>query len=307
MSIAREAHQQWSQSPKYKDIFCSAPIVAAMNSNKPRSWIEGVTSALTKFGLPYTVLPDADAARRTYPTLSGELASPGFSGYTNKQAGWADAAKAIAQLRDDCIEAGVSFISGRAGTAIKFDTLPSGEIKAIRTAAGTNVEGERFVLAAGAWSPGLTSMYNSTLSTAQVIGYVALTEDEVQKYKELPIYANFSTGWFNFPPHEETRMLKFAVHGWGYTRQPAKREPNADKSNNSLPPLRAAKARPNFAPPDGEQRLRAGLREILPELADREFDRLSVCWYTDTPTGDFIMDFHPDHKNLFVAGGGSGQ
>lgn len=278
-----------------------------MNSNKPRSWIEGVTSALTKFGLPYTVLPDADATRRTYPTLSGELASPGFSGYTNKQAGWADAAKAIAQLRDDCIEAGVSFISGRAGTAIKFDTLPSGEIKAIRTAAGTNVEGERFVLAAGAWSPGLTSMYNSTLSTAQVIGYVALTEDEVQKYKELPIYANFSTGWFNFPPHEETRMLKFAVHGWGYTRQPAKREPNADKSNISLPPLRAAKARPNFAPPDGEQRLRAGLREILPELADREFDRLSVCWYTDTPTGDFIMDFHPDHKNLFVAGGGSGQ
>lgn len=307
MSIAREAHQQWSQSPKYKDIFRPAPILAAMNSKTPRSWIEGVTSALSKFGLPYRRLPDADSARRAYPTLSGELASPGFSGYYNTQAGWADAAKAIALLRDDCIEAGVSFVSGRAGTAIKFDTTSSGEIKAVRTAAGTLIEGERFVLAAGAWSPGLAKMYNSTLSTAQVIGYVPLTEDEVQKYKDLPIYANFSTGWFNFPPHEETRMLKFAVHGWGYTRQPSRREPNADKANISLPPLRAAKARPNFAPPDGEQRLRAGLREILPELADRDFDRLSVCWYTDTPTGDFIMDFHPDHQNLFVAGGGSGQ
>lgn len=278
-----------------------------MNNKTPRAWIEGVTSALRKHDLPYTRLPNADAAKRAFPMLSGDLAVPGFSGYYNSQAGWADAAKAIAQLRDECIELGVSFISGRAGTAIKFETHASGEIQAVRTAAGTTVESDQFVLAAGAWSPGLASMYNSTLSTAQVIAYLPLTEEEMQKYKNLPIYANFSTGWFNFPPHEETRMLKFAVHGWGYTRKPTPEEPNVDRSNISLPPLRAAKARPNFAPPDGEERLRQGLREILPELADREFDRLSVCWYTDTPSGDFIMDFHPDHKNLFVAGGGSGQ
>ena len=307
LRIAHEAYQKWSQSPKYKDIFSSAPILAAMNNKSPRPWVQGVSDALTKHGLPFTRLPDAESARRAFPALSGDLASPGFSGYYNAQAGWADAQKAIAQLRDDCIEAGVSFISGRAGTALKFETSSSGEINAVHTAAGTRVEGQRFVLAAGAWSPGLAPMYNSTLSTAQVIAYLPLTESEMQKYKKLPIYANFSTGWFNFPPHEETRLLKFAVHGWGYTRKPTSDEPNADQSNISLPPLRAAKARPNFAPPDGEERLRQGLREILPELADRPFDRLSVCWYTDTPSGDFIMDYHRDHKNLFVANGGSGQ
>lgn len=307
LTLAREAHEKWSQLPKYKDIFRSAPILAAMNNKSPRPWVEGVATALNKHGLPFTRLPNADSARQAFPCLSGELASPGFSGYYNEQAGWADAQKAIAQLRDECIEAGVSFISGRAGTAIKFDTKPTGEIQAVRTAAGTIVDGDRFVLAAGAWSPGLAPMYNSTLSTAQVIGYLPLTEAEMQRYNDLPIYANFSTGWFNFPPHEDTRMLKFAVHGWGYTRRPTKREPNADKNNISLPPLRAAMARPNFAPPDGEDRLRQGLREILPELADRQFDRLSVCWYTDTPSGDFIMDYHPDHSNLFVANGGSGQ
>lgn len=307
LTIAREAHRRWSQLPKYQEIFRPATILAAMNNRVPRSWIENVTAALGKHDMPFVRLADADAARRAFPTLSGELAAPGFTGYYNAQAGWADAAKAIAQLRDECIEAGVSFISGRAGTAVEFQTGSSGEIKAVHTAAGTAVEADRFVLATGAWTPGLTSMYNSTLSTAQVIGYLPLTEAEVQKYKELPIYANFSTGWFNFPPHEETRLLKFAVHGWGYTRKPGPEEPNADKTNISLPPLRAARARPDFAPPDGEQRLRQGLREILPELADRPFERLSVCWYTDTPSGDFIMDFHPDHSNLFVASGGSGQ
>jgi sarcosine oxidase/L-pipecolate oxidase len=166
---------------------------------------------------------------------------------------------------------------------MKFERSSSGEIKAVHTATGSKIEGEHFVLAAGAWSSGLASMYNSTLSTAQVIAYLPLTEAEMEKYASLPIYANFSTGWFNFPPHEDTRMLKFAVHGWGYTRKPGPREPNAGKSNISLPPLRAAKARPNFAPPDGENRLRQGLREILPELAERKFDRMAVCWYTDTP------------------------
>jgi sarcosine oxidase/L-pipecolate oxidase len=283
LTIAREAHQMWSKMSKYKDIFHSAPILAAMNNKSPRPWVEGVTTALTKHDLPFTRLPDADAARRAFPALSGELASPGFSGYYNAEAGWADAQKAIAQLRDDCLEIGVSFISGRAGTAVKFEKSSSGEIEAVHTAAGSKVEGERFVLAAGAWSPGLASMYNSTLSTAQVIAYLRLTEDEMQKLETLPIYANFSTGWFNFPPHQDTRMLKFAVHGWGYTRRPGPKDPNADKTNISLPPLRAAKARPNFAPPDGEDRLRQGLREILPELADRQFDRMSVCWYTDTP------------------------
>jgi sarcosine oxidase/L-pipecolate oxidase len=283
LKLAHEAHQKWSQMPKYKDIFHSAPILAAMNNKSPRPWVEGVTTALTKHSLQFTRLPDADAARRAFPCLSGKLASPGFSGYYNTEAGWADAQKAIAQLRDDCIEVGVSFLSGRAGTAIRFERSTSGEIKAVHTAAGSKVEGERFVLAAGAWSPGIASMYNSTLSTAQVIAYLPLSEAEMQKLKDLPIYANFSTGWFNFPPHEDTRMLKFAVHGWGYTRKPGPKEPNADKSNISLPPLRAAKARPDFAPPDGEDRLRQGLREILPELADRRFDRMSVCWYTDTP------------------------
>lgn len=283
LTMAHEAHEKWSQMPKYRDIFRSAPILAAMNNKSPKPWVEGVTTALSKHDLPFTRLPTADTARQAFPVLSGELASPGFSGYYNTQAGWADAQKAIAQLRDDCIEVGVSFTSGRGGTAMKFERSPSGEITAVHTATGSKIEGEHFVLAAGAWSSGLASMYNSTLSTAQVIAYLPLTEAEMEKYASLPIYANFSTGWFNFPPHEDTRMLKFAVHGWGYTRKPGPREPNAGKSNISLPPLRAAKARPNFAPPDGEDRLRQGLREILPELAERKFDRMAVCWYTDTP------------------------
>ncbi|KAB8242520.1 FAD dependent oxidoreductase [Aspergillus flavus] len=308
LNIAYEAYQKWSQLPKYQGIFFKAPFILTGNTTvHGRAWIEKTTAALTKKQLPWAKLDSAAAAKSRYPILSGTLATPNFTGYYNEQAGWADANKAVSQLRDDCLELGVSFICGRAGTVISLDTDSQKKIKAVRTLAGTSIEGDHFILASGAWTSGLVDMYNSTLATAQVIGYTPLTDAEVKKYKDVPIYANFNTGWFNFPSHDDTKTLKMAVHGWGYTRAPTAEDHQSVKTNISSPPLIPPRQRVNFTPPDGEDRLRTGLREILPELADRPFERVALCWYTDTPSGDFIMDSHPDYKNLFIAGGGSGH
>ena len=294
--------------PRYKGIFSPASyVLVGSGVENYDTWIGKTTAALTRNGHPWAKLEDAATTKRLHPTLSGKLASPGFFGYSNRQGGWADASKAVIQFRDDCLQLGVSFISGRAGTVVGFSTDSASRIKSLKTLAGTSIEGDHFVLAAGAWGSGLVPMYNSTLSTAQVLGYMRLTEAEMEKYKDLPIYANFSTGWFNFPPHEDTKLLKMAVHGWGYTRTPSGRERGIVRDTISTPPLNPLRERPNFAPADGERRLRDGLREILPELADRPFEKVALCWYTDTPTGDFMMDYHPDFANLFVGTAGSGQ
>jgi sarcosine oxidase/L-pipecolate oxidase len=137
------------------------------------------------------------------------------------------------------------------------------------------------------------------MATGQVVGWLRLTPEEMIRLKDLPIYFNFSTGFFCFPVHEATGYLKVAVHGFGYTSP----HPKAV----SAPPSSAVSARANFIPADGMQRLLAGLRDILPELAERGFEKVGLCWYNDTPTGDFIFDYHPEHKNLFIATGGSGQ
>lgn len=306
-SIAYDAYLKWSRDPKYKGIFYPTRyILCGTRKSESESWMNKTTFQLDKRQLPWSPLKDAIAAKQNFPILTGKLAGPNFEGYTNDSGGWADASKAITQLRNECLSLGVSFIAGPAGTVLGFNSDAQGVIKSARTLAGTLVEGDQFVLTAGAWASGLVPTYNSTLSTAQALGYVRLTEQEMTKYKNLPIYANFSSGWFNFPPHEDTSMLKFAVHGWGYTRAPSKHDNNTTKSNISVPPA-LPRERPNYAPADAEQRLREGLREILPELADRPFDKVALCWYTDTPTGDFVMDYHPDYKNLFFGGGGSGQ
>lgn len=307
LDLAYEAYVKWKNNPKYQGIFYPNPyILVGKTGTYGQEWVKKAGAALTKKNLPFQPLRDAKDAKEKFPGLSGELAE-GFFGYANTQAGWADAAKAVAQLRDDCLELGVSFICGREGTVVGLETNSQKIIKAVKTLAGGRVEGDHFILSTGAWTSSLVSMYNSTLSTAQVIGYLRLTPEEMHQYKNLPIYTNFSTGWFNFPPHEDTSMLKMAIHGWGYTRTPSQEDCTANKANASSPPLIPPRERRNFVPADGETRLRDGLREMLPELADRPFEKLAICWYTDTPSGDFIMDFHPDYVNLFIGGGGSGQ
>ncbi|MCJ1387475.1 hypothetical protein MMC18_000318 [Xylographa bjoerkii] len=44
---------------------------------------------------------------------------------------------------------------------------------------------------------------------------------------------------------------------------------------------------------------------VLNSIAIRPFTKLRKCWYTDTPSLDFIVDYHPSYgKSLFVATGG---
>ncbi|PNH59678.1 hypothetical protein VD0002_g7891, partial [Verticillium dahliae] len=62
-------------------------------------------------------------------------------------------------------------------------------------------------------------------------------------------------------------------------------------------------------PAEAEADLRRVLRATvpLPQLHDRPFAAERICWYTDTPTGDFLVDYHPGWRGLFLATAGSGH
>lgn len=320
--LAKEAYDLWTSSPLYSQAFHSTPFALTAANPSGRAYVDKCTQSLDTLGLPWQSMQDAMDARRQFPALSGPLAQPDFHGYVNRQAGWADSQQAIALLRDRCLEAGVSFICGRRGTVTELMTESrSRKIHALRTLSNDVIPGDIFILAAGAWSSSLVPMYNTTLSTAQVLAFMKMNDVEMKRYEDLPIYMNFSSGFFCFPTHPQTGYLKFVIHGLGYTRTETEstnagerevsvareQRPTSDSKSLSTPPWMPRNQRSNFAPEDGLQRLRAGVQEALPELASREFDLATTCWYTDTPTGDFIVDYHKDYANLFLATGGSGQ
>ena len=53
--------------------------------------------------------------------------------------------------------------------------------------------------------------------------------------------------------------------------------------------------------------LRAALRPILPALAESRVRETSVCLFTNTRDHDFVIDFHPEHRNVLVSSPCSGH
>ena len=43
----------------------------------------------------------------------------------------------------------------------------------------------------------------------------------------------------------------------------------------------------------------------MPPLYKRPFDRTKLCWLTQTPTANFLIDNHPRLQNVVLATGGS--
>ena len=45
----------------------------------------------------------------------------------------------------------------------------------------------------------------------------------------------------------------------------------------------------------------------MPALRDAPLLEARVCQYTNTPSGDLLIDRHPGHDNVWLVGGGSGH
>jgi sarcosine oxidase/L-pipecolate oxidase len=225
-------------------------------------------------------LPNASAVREAV----GTGGSCGGCGYVNRGSGWVDASAAIASLRGSLYARGnVTFETATVACLIYRYSAVAGA----RLACGREVTADLTVVAAGAWSPSLADLRGRVLPTGHVMAYIRLTESEQARYAKMPVVLNLSSGLFVIPPSRG--VIKFGQHSQGYTSRTA---------TPSFPPR---------IPADGERWLRDAVREVTPEFAGREFESTRLCWYTDTPDGDFLVCYHPGHKGLFFATGGSGH
>ena len=121
--IAKEAFDLWQQ-PEYSDAFYPTTCLwVSQDSSTPeqpiqpraKEYCEKTKDTLTQMGQEWHALSSVEETKQRFPDLTGRLATPGFDGFYNDTAGWADAGKAIARLASRCVSAGVSFITGRNG------------------------------------------------------------------------------------------------------------------------------------------------------------------------------------------------
>ena len=62
-------------------------------------------------------------------------------------------------------------------------------------------------------------------------------------------------------------------------------------------------------PREADTDLRRGLAKLSPVkgLEKRPWKGTRLCWYSDTKDGDWLVDWHPGWKGLFIATGDSGH
>ena len=170
---------------------------------------------------------------------------------------------------------------------------------------GEEVRAELTIVATGAWIGGLVDLRGRVEATGQVMAYVGISGEEKLRLESMPVLLNLSTGLFVIPPVWDPLaggwVVKVARHSYGYAN-PTVVKPEGEGIVASLP---AARFSP--IPHEGDEALREFLRQVIPWLDERPFSGTRICWYADTPTGDFLVDYHGEYDGLFLATGDSGH
>ncbi|MCJ1281661.1 hypothetical protein MMC26_000982, partial [Xylographa opegraphella] len=267
------------------------------------------------------VLADRQAVREV---MRGTEGGSGDWGYVNWGSGWIDAAGGVEEARSKINELGkqrgsFEWASGQAERLLFSDEV-DGETSSSPTSAGqstrtvtgvllsdrTRLTGALTVLATGAWTPSLLDLRSRVIATGQILSYIQLSPSEAARLADIPTLLNGSTGMFIVPPTSDG-LLKIARHGYGYRNPVRLSHPERPGSGEEIEVSISASDFTTM-PSEGQAACRRALREFVPWLGERPFAQTRVCWYTDTPSGDFLVDYVPQYgKSLMVATGGSGH
>ena len=250
--------------------------------------------------------------------LLGTGGKGGKSGYANWGSGWADngmamegaMALALRKIRETQRKGAVIFKKSKVQRLLFRDGAKQqqgeqGTVIGAELGDGEELRADLTIVAAGAWSGALVDLRGRAEARGQVMAYVPITEQEKDQLKDKPVFLNMSTGMFFIPPVKDAItgqwVLKIARHGYGYAN-PTPVSPEGTAITTSLPHTIFSPI-----PKEGEDACRSFLRQIIPGLGDRAFSSSRICWYTDTPSGDFLITYHPAYEGLFLATGGSGH
>lgn len=133
-----------------------------------------------------------------------------FKAIFNGNAGWVRSTEAMLVLKQECEVMGVQFASGPSATAVKLLRAADGRVTGVETTDGTIWKADKTILTAGAYSETLLDFEGQLQATAYVVSHIQMTEDEYQRYKDLPVL-NISRRGYSFPPNED-RILKICKY-----------------------------------------------------------------------------------------------
>lgn len=272
------------------------------------SW-RNVARLAQEAGYPADKIQVLESAQALKERL-GTPGRPGDWGYVNTLSGWADAGEGMRwQYRRVKATGRVNFVDARVTELV----TEGKRVVGAKLASGSVLHADLVVVAAGAWTGALIDVRGRIEATGHVIGYVDITQEELDTLSKQPVVLNLTSGLFIIPPQD--KVLKVARHSFGYLNPIT--VPRALPVSPAVPrapivaslPMTSRSGGPGRLPSEADIELRRGFQDLVPleGLEGRPWKETRLCWYADTRDGDWLVDHHPGWEGLFVATGDSGH
>ena len=168
-------------------------------------------------------------------------------------------------------------ITFRCGSEVERISTKDGVSEGVVLQDGSSIQAELVVVAAGAWSNRLVYLEQRVNPIAHEVAWIKVTPEEAKRWKNMSITTNLSTGLNMFPPYNgEIKILRRSP---GYKNTITIQHPDDRSRTIQISYPRTIVTNPTDVIPLGaEVEMRENLKEIMPSLAERPFDRTKLCW-----------------------------
>jgi sarcosine oxidase len=243
--------------------------------------VTGTIRSATTYHLPYDVLDSTEVSAR-YPAF--RLAD-GLVAVLDPRCGFLDPEACNAAHIDAARQAGAE---ARFEERV-IEWKPDGSGVRVNTSAGSYLA-DRLLISAGAWTSQLLGDLKLPLTVERQVAFWLEPEaSEQYDQSRFPIYAYEFTPrliCYGFP--RLARGVKVSImHGGETANSPEEIRRVVDETEIDA--------------------VRAALEPVLPDLIRAPVRENAVCLFTNTPDHDFIIDFHPEYRQVLVSSPCSGH
>ncbi|KAM5380881.1 hypothetical protein ACJZ2D_003405 [Fusarium nematophilum] len=288
--LALEAMEVWESKKSFlKGLYRKSGWIRSA-APKDTAWLKAAYEMGKKLGFTGSRWMTGEQIRSTWTEISGRLGD--WENLWNPEAGWVPSAQALVCMTEAARKEGVQFTSGPDGDVKKLLYDDKQQCVGVLSRSGKAHFADMVIVSTGACLPELLNASKESVALAGCVGVFKLTPTEADKYKTMPI-VDEAVGGLMFPP-DENGMVKM-VSNRGITNY-------AYSSVKGASVTHGFNAHPHDGMPvEMEEQVRDFLRQVLPELADREFFTTRMCWDSATKDYHYRICPYPAAKNLYVA------
>ncbi|KAL5483192.1 hypothetical protein ACEPAI_8421 [Sanghuangporus weigelae] len=327
--LAREALEAWKDHEVWgRDYYESGVLVcgieadlhgnrAFQNDHKHGARIKKIATLIESDETGRLATSEADKLETV--TLE-EIFDPGVSvgssisrthGYFNEDGGWVYSKRAMERAMELVEKLDGKIIPGKeVSSTIKDQSRTRG----VKCKDGSEFAADIVILAIGCWTASTfpeLKLGRRALATGQATVTVQLTPEEGERYRKMPVILDLGpSGFYCFPPNEDN-LIKMGSHVGGVTNMvPIADAPTVDviSSGISSPRTTLSHGVDGLKVPKSEARfVRECFGKVFPELGEKPFNSTRLCWYTDSPDSNWIIDVHPADPGLALVTAGSGH